>query len=174
MDRGGCLQNSALWKERWMLCLFTNNPLSFRIPSANLDFFFQCVIKLFPLSLPHEVYELFDSIFVYHISRESFTTSYFLLCDPCYFFHTHCLGCFLFPFSCCCKGKQMLMKKWQNLSLQQLDDLLQALLSYRLGQKTGEVSHSRSRKTLKGRYRPVILQEVIFSYICTNINGHPN
>lgn len=164
--------NSALLDGGFASLQTTHFPLGFPLPTL-IYFFSMCYQTLSFLTSP-QVYELFDSIFVYHISRASFTTSYFLLCDPCYFFHTHCLGCFLFPLPCCCKRKQTLMKKWQNLFLQQLDDLLQALLSYRLGQKTGEVSHSRSRKPLKGRYRPVILQEVIYISICTNIYGHPN
>lgn len=113
MERGGCLWNCDLWKERWMLCLLRNNPLFFRIPSTNLDLFFI-------ISLPHKVYELLIHTLHTTSLEKHFFTLYSHLSDNFYFFHMCYPVCFLSPSPCCCHRKQRLMKRQQNFSLQWL------------------------------------------------------
>lgn len=156
MERVGCLQNSALWKGRWMLCLFTNTPLFFRIPSTSVYLFSLCYQTPSSLNSPQSIWALY-SLVAYHFSRESFFNSY--LSDHFYFFHTYYLVCFLSLLPCCCHRKQRSMKRQQNFPLQLLHDLLKVLLSCR--QQTGAESQSRSNKILKARYRPASLQQVI-------------
>lgn len=148
-----------------MLCLFTNIPLFFHIPSTNL-YLFPIYYQTPSPPTSHKVWA-FDSHLAYLFSREFFFTIYSHLYDPFFFCHMYYYVWFLSPLPYCCHRKQRLMKREQTFPLQQIHDLLKVLLSYR--QQTGEDPQSRSSKTLKARFRPHSLQQLLgFFNICTN------